>query len=615
MEQRQRFFTISRNQYQLIFACIIVTLSAHAQIHTLPSEKVESTPITTFSEETAAWPTQRYDSELLQSSNLSTFETLNRVPGIETRGSLSKGSPAITFRGSTKANRSLLLYDGIPLNLADGIGAQELLIPREALGSIQILKGPSGVYYGAGAMSGGVNFQPEFYTRSRLRATAGSFGQKGAFAAASLINDERNQVQLTGFTESLDGDYPYFSPTSGQNGTRTRTDTHTQRGTFSGNHILSGYRLGYRILHAQEFGSVPGAIGSPDPTSAQKTGGIYAFKVSKAYGPRWDTKVYASNVQTQSHFLTEKTQVSYDSRASETVTGFVTSYNEGAELRLQLLGDYKESSLSTVAISNKREQQAEPGLLVSFPFADDAVMQAGVRYLASYGILTKALGVVRTYENKKFWVTYAEGFRAPSLSDKYAEYTTFHGNHDLKPEVSTQIEVGASQQSRKHDDSFLNHFNSEISVFSTSYDNLITTTSDFSTLTNKDFVRIFGGEAAASYPFDLWDIGLAYSHVNAKFNNLPLALTTEHKLQASLAHYFGPIVFELQSTSWINYYRTASNEDKSNWNTYDFKVRTIGLTDWIFSAGVYNMFDEPIEYMTGYPEPRKRFTASLERLF
>lgn len=590
---------------------------SHAQIHQLPTEKIESTAITSFSENTSAWPSQSFDSELLQSSNISLYETLNKIPGIETRGSLSKGSPAVTLRGSTKASRTLLLYDGIPLNLTDGIGAQEFLIPRETLATTHIIKGPASVYYGANAMSGAINFTPEFYSRSRVRVTSGSFGQKGIFGALSVLNDERNQLQVTGFNESIDGDYPYYSTTSGKSGQRTRTDTHTQRATISGNHNLSGYKVGYRFLQAQEFGSSPGSIHALNATKAQKNGTLAAVKASKTFGPRYDAKIYATNIQTQSEFLDEASTSLTNSYANQASTGFMISYNEDTALQLMFLGDYKESLLKTSSTGGqtKQTQEFEPGLLIAFPFSEDIILQSGIRYLPSYGATTKALGLLRTQENRRFWVTYSEGYRTPSLSDKHDQYGTFHGNPNLKPEESNQIEIGFGQQSQKSASNFMSRFNYEAAVFSTNYENLIVSTPDLTTVQNLDFVKAYGAELSVDYPFALWSVGLGYSYLDVSSNGRPLAYSVEQKIQSSIAHYFGPLVLELQSNSWVNYHRTSSNPDKDSWNTFDFKVRTIGISDWVFSGGVYNMFDEPIEYMAGYPEPRKRLFASVERLF
>lgn len=616
MEQRHsHIFLLVSFLASLLTLLIINPVFAAVQIQ--PVETVEATPITSFSEETNQWPAQSMDDEILQAKSTSLFESLAWLPGVDTRGSLSKGSPAISLRGSTRANRVLVLYDGIPLNLADGLGAQELLLPREAISSVHFLRGPSSVYFGASAMSGALNLLPDIYTRSRIRLTGGSFGQKGVFGAASLINNDRNQLQITTFNESIDGNYAYFSPVNGQKGTRTRSNTHTQRTTATGNHIVEGFRIGYRFLHAEEYGSSPGPITLIDPLSYRKKADLYAVRVFRELDRHWSTNFQSSYVATQSHFLTESTQSSYAARASLFAGQLGFNYLRSDELQWRFFVDAKENLLTSSATQNqkKKSTELEPGLFLQFPFAEDIVLQSGLRYVADHGVVTKALGVIQQKGATKYWLTYSEGFRTPSLSDKFDSFGTFSGNPNLSPEESEQLEAGVSHEGVKTSNYLLNKINIEASVFSVTYDNLITSSADGTTLVNTDAAQAFGAEGSLNIPFELWGVGLGYAYLEANAKKTPLPFTTQQKVNATLSHYFGPLIFDFSTTAWINYRRSSAPKDQVSWLVSNFLIRTIGLSDWAVNTGVYNLFEQPVEYASGYPEPRRRFFVSVERLF
>ncbi len=155
----------------------------------------------------------------------------------------------------------------------------------------------------------------------------------------------------------------------------------------------------------------------------------------------------------------------------------------------------------------------------------------------------------------------------------------------------------------------------EGSVFSANYENLIAYNDTSTSKINKQVANAWGADALAAYPLDLFAIQLGYSYLEASAKRTPLPHTTESKFLAILSHYFGPITFELQGQYWMNYRRSSAPRDKTSFATTDFFIRTHSLTNWSFFAGLYNMFDKPIEFASGYPEPRRRFLLSAEYIF
>jgi iron complex outermembrane recepter protein len=123
-------------------------------------------------------------------------EALNRAPGVT--ASINATSPgALSLRGFTGSGRAvLLLYDGVR-------PVEESLFTRVIdswmFERIEVLKGPSSVDYGEGALAGVINLVPK---HARLDQTAfsgqlgyGSFGSFRAAADANVILGDRLAVR------------------------------------------------------------------------------------------------------------------------------------------------------------------------------------------------------------------------------------------------------------------------------------------------------------------------------------------------------------------------------------------------------------------------------------
>lgn len=606
---RVQFFTVA-----LVFCNI-----AYAQHQTIQSaDTIEATPIASFSDETGAWPTSEVNPEILHSGAISLYETLDRIPGLSARGSLSKTSPAIIMHGSASATRTLGLYDGIPLNLSDSAGAQELLIPREALGNIMLLKGPASLFYGSGAMSGAINFLPATYSRPRLRGGLGSFGQRSAFGAVPFIHTNNHQIQATAFSETFDGDYPYKSLSTLQESTRHRTDMAIQRGTLSGQHKFRKTTLAYRAIYAQEFGSGPGSEVFQDSLMSRKNGELYGLKVNHHISHSLSVTASNSFVRARNSTLNDSTNTKTYTDAYQNLTGIDATYRFDQNSDIHFLFDAKEDFFSYSSSTDVRtsEKSYEPGIIIETPFAENIRLLAGTRYLPEFGVVNKALGFREVYDQRQKWLTYSEGFSKPTLSDKYSQDPSFIGNPDLKPEESKQVELGASQTSNRFAKKWEERISYSTSVFSTSFEKLFAFEQSGATSTKKnlDSANAFGVDASAGYPFSLWGVEAGLSYVEVTARGRPIANVQEQMGYLAITHYFGPLVFELRDNQVIYRYGRGSG-DTWEWNTLDFTFRTVGLNNWNVHGGGLNLFDQSKMFVKDYPEPQRRFFLSIERVF
>jgi iron complex outermembrane receptor protein len=121
--------------------------------------------------------------EIHRGNDLSIQQALNTVPGVKMESN-APGNFKISLRGSALRDpygvRNLKLYwNDIPLTSPDNSASHTLDFDPSQIGSIEIIKGPSGSIYGAG--NGGViifkNIKPAYHENDLTAGvTAGSFG-------------------------------------------------------------------------------------------------------------------------------------------------------------------------------------------------------------------------------------------------------------------------------------------------------------------------------------------------------------------------------------------------------------------------------------------------------
>jgi len=120
----------------------------------------------------------------------------------------------VSIRGST-ADGVLVLLDGLPLNSAFGGAVDLSSIPRGWIERIEVLRGPEGALYGAGALGGVVNVVTRRAAAGQWSAegTAGSF-TTGSLAADGAVAVLGGTLLLAASGDTTQGDFPYlYDPT------------------------------------------------------------------------------------------------------------------------------------------------------------------------------------------------------------------------------------------------------------------------------------------------------------------------------------------------------------------------------------------------------------------
>lgn len=612
----------------LSLALSLISPPAWSKVQTRPVEVISSTPIYSFSERAALWPSEEIDESSYSLDGKSLSDSFNSLPGLQSRES---GSPTISIRGSAQADRVLKLYDGVPLNLADGIGVQDLFIPTESLGSLRIVKGPASVFYGASAMAGAIDHHPRLYERTALRLgvadDSGLLGSRNIFAALPFHTKDSSSAdaQLTAFHEFQPGRYQYESVTTDLKGRRENNWKETTRLTGTGTFSVGSWRLRPSLLLAQQSGASPGSITAPYTNSFDYKGSLISLDGQTKFDEHIELSVRAADVRFTGLY-DKGTGFETDSSTARTSAALDLGWLIGEKVLSHTFVDIGHDSLKASYLGDQSfsRDSFELGQSYEVPLTTTLTLQPALRWNNPSRDLFKAVGLHYANTDDHAWLTYSEGFRSPSLSDLHANTSYFKGSPDLKPEHSRSLEIGFTSERGRRFGNYLEGLSVGGSAYHTLYDELIDSVAVDTLATTKintGRARASGAEVSLSYSFSVWTFGASHGWLDAKNSDSdePLRLSPQQQTTISVSHGVGPFIIELKETIWDSYYdrEFPSNNlrELPGWQTSDLNIRSLGFTDWEFKGGVTNIFNKPRELTISYPEPQRRFYASALHYF
>lgn len=596
-----------------------------AQIQNQPVEFITSTPLSAFSDRSGLWPHVEIAGDTVESAGRSLLDNLNSIPGLQAR---ELGSPVISIRGSSQSDRVLRLFEGVPLNLADGVGGSELFIPKEALSSVRLFKGPASVFFGSSAMAGAIDHRLRIFERPAARIgllhNETVLNPPSTFIVAPFRKGN-SSAQLSAFHERNSGQYKFDSVSSGRSGLRESNSSNISRIVGFGAHRAERFKLESYFVLAHSDTESPGSLSVPTRVKVESEGSLLALNGEYEFSPSTRLSMRASDVRIWGLY-DRGTAFESNSFTTRTALSSDLVVQTSADLIVHNFVDIKYDLFNASYAGERRHHDFTHELGQSYEVSLSPVisLQPSFRYLPKSGTLLTNLGIIQNLEDRRVWVTYAEGYRQPSLSDLHSNVSYFKGNLDLKAERSTSMEVGFLNEHGKRYGGYFDGFSYGGAVYRILYENLVDTVSidnDTTTKSNQGKAHAFGAELSAAYSFSIWSLSISYNYLESENQDTrePLRLAPDHQLSLSLSQQLGPIIIEVQNTAWSPFYdrQPESNTLKKirGWNTFDLTARTIGLSDWEVQGGVLNLFDEPRELTLGFPEPQRRFFASVLRFF
>ncbi|WP_155986335.1 TonB-dependent hemoglobin/transferrin/lactoferrin family receptor [Thioalkalivibrio sp. ALE9] len=419
---------------------------------------------------------------LQQQQARSLDDVLRGMPGVTTSGGPRTTAMQPVIRGLGD-ERVVIRQDGARQNFRSGHRGRVFFDP-EILQQVEVLRGPASTQHGSGALGGVMNLRTQraddFLHPGETRGgrVTGGYrdqGQETLLAGTAATRGERwgllGSIARRNSSDFADGrgdDVPNTADDILSGLLNASFQPHEQHRFELG---LSGYRNDHEIPSAANTASEDNIVARNTRSDTQTL--AYEWRPDAAYVRELDVVVYRTRVDLDETRLEDGR---HDETALTTLgvdTTFRQGFATGAVDHLLVLGGelYRDDQ------SGARDGQDRP----QFPDAEQTVASAFVHHRMHLGerleltpgvridrFTQKAAGQPSRSESETSWqlaaryalsdridayATYAEAFRAPSLTELYVGGQHFPGNFfepnpELRPETARNFEVGATYEGR-----------------------------------------------------------------------------------------------------------------------------------------------------------------------
>jgi iron complex outermembrane recepter protein len=212
-------------------------------------------------------------SETQRSSNVSLAQSLNSVPGVRMEESGFGGSSRLSIRGSLLRSpwglRNIKVYwNDLPLTDATGSSSAFNAIDVQSVGSIEVLKGPSGSLYGAGI--GGVML---------VSSSRAKFGDEGVETGVTLGSFGLLRITSSVMEVSSNSDINISLIGQQLDGFRDHNAASKKVFNLAGNYYPNeNRRVSVFVLHSDSNYELPGALDSIETETNPRAAHPYAEK-------------------------------------------------------------------------------------------------------------------------------------------------------------------------------------------------------------------------------------------------------------------------------------------------------------------------------------------------
>ncbi len=359
-----------------------------------------------------------------------------------------------------------VLIDGVPVvGRINGI-LDLSQIELDAVKKIEIVEGPTSVFYGTDAMAGTINLITENTQKKAFRGRVTAYAESaGACKFSAGLGFMKNNSRLNASA----GGY-LFAGLPANEGTGSRAMQWEPRKQYFGNlryaHWLGDVKIHYTARFFKEMLSKPG---EPDTSNIAKDIYYHTRRIDHVLSAHTElnpgkmldfTLAYLDHYRYSNTFLTEVT--SNTRMLSEKATDHDTTRYGMVFMKGQFSNEVHENTSFVLGMEINLEYAQGRRILagrqamasyaafagMQYRLSASLQLQPGLRYTYNdaYGsLLSPALNLRFNFNEKNYLLaSYARGFRAPSLKELYLDFSiaagpfTYHifGNTDLQAEKS-----------------------------------------------------------------------------------------------------------------------------------------------------------------------------------
>lgn len=541
-------------------------------------------------------------------------ELLDRLAGLDIDHSGGRGSiTSMRLRG-TENDHVLVLIDGVRAASASNGTTALSHLPVNQIERVELVRGPRSSLYGSDAIGGVV----QIFTKK------GKEGFNPYIDLSYGSHDTRiSQAGVRGFygntSYSLNGSHEEsegYDRTYNNSGADTDRDGYRETALSANlqHEFSNGVELSLNYLRSDGNTELDGANDSTDFTNESRDLSIkvpvndnlslhaqiaryrdkrtaFGFSPSVFETTRDSASLQLDYKLAENHLLSLGYDYHIDDVSSS--ANFIESERDNHSWFAQYVGSFGRWSLETSLRSDDNEAfgSHETGnIAVGFDINEDTLIS----------------------------LSYGTGFKSPTFNDLYFPFTdfgcffgvcfTFEGNPDLVPEESETVELMLRGRTGR-----VEWF---ASLYQTEIDDLISLSSDFSSVDNVAKAEILGGEAGAGFELMGWNTSLTLAYTDPRDESDDSLLIRRSRASANLdiSRSFGKLDLSLfwqaQSYRMDQDMDFDGNNDRlSGYGTVDIRARYRINDELSLALKVNNLFDK--EYRLIQPFMTDGTTAAI----
>lgn len=467
-------------------------------------------------------------------------DLIDRLPGVDVVRSGSFGSQTSLFVRGSESDHVLVLVDGVRVNSPTVGGAAWADLHPSQIERIEVVRGSRSAVYGSDAIGGVVQIFTRNTTNASVAVRAGSFNTKETTVSLGAKDDTGyagitvNRLESDGFSaQNANANTPGFPAFGGFPATPPyvhdpdddgieRTSIAAKAGVNSDTWALD--------------------ISAQSTTADVEIDSSFLPPVSKS---DQDTLTAISTVD-----ISDQSQVKLQLGYNRQESGNTNADRRSAELTyqhsfdsLQWLVGVGSENIHGETSSFDRSVSNQYAFAQAIGQQDVLDWQLAVRLEDhdNFGSHTSASAALGWWisDTLRMHGSFADGFRAPTLSDLFAPGPSFAGNPDLEPEESQNIEVGAKWYATEA-------WGVSLTLFDSEFENLIAFQGVNNQAINIQTASVEGLEFDVSFDNDNWFASLAITLQKARdANGDPLLRRPDEKATFVLGHRWEAVTAEL----------------------------------------------------------------------
>ena len=599
--------------------------------------------------------TEIVDTEKITNTDQETLSALlGNLHGIEVQSAHEYGRNVnISIRGSSDFkpggynNRVLLLLDGFPVSIPNSGSSDWNAIPFETIKHIEVVRGPASSIYGHNSMGGVINIvtrsggeSNKWYPELRF----GSYGSQALSLSYSGNKNETNFISTLGHGSS--------------NGHRFNSGYEQTRLSFKINRTLQNdQQVQFSFINSNSFNGQPGFVYPDNP-------GLISYRESNrlsSYLQFYYKRLIGKSLFSLS-LATNQFKTDYNDRndaPEEKILGKTHYRDKSYIVRSQLHRFFKGGTdlvIGTeVSIDQSRSNvlrniyiQPEQFTIAGFAqfrrsISDNLMYDLGLRYdnrevtggegysVKSFQAFSPKLSLFyQLSSTSTSYISFNQGFRAPSISELFLEYESSYGlllqgNPTLKAESLINIEAGIKHQREEN-----------FSIFSNVFLNRYTDMIDFIYTIpvrsiNREVVNGLGFELGSNINIVPTgsNVNFTYSYLDMENINsvVPLLYRPKHKIRFTLLQKtpIADILFSARYASTQLYEDFLSDDHPIQDNTVIFPLETLPETvitnasisktimEYDLTMKIKNVFNKQYVMIQHYPMPGRNFEISINK--